>query len=362
VYSHCARVTAKQMRNSKRSAKARDPSADDAADDGDGDGDGDGARPSASAPAARDGGGGGGPRGWVLALRPTPELWAAALPHRTQIVQPLDAALAVFELGVRPGDVCIESGTGSGAMSAALCRALAPDGALHTFEFNETRAAAARKEFGAIARALGTDCARVEHRDVCAAGFGAALEGRASAAAAADGDGAGESASAAVDGATDDGGAGGAGGAGAGDGGGGGGVADAIFLDLPEPWRAVPHAARALKRARGRLCSYSPCIEQTMRTCDALRAAGFHSIRTIEARLCEADVKRLETPPLLELAAAQPQPYHAPAAPRGAADADDGGPRKRARVGAERAEHEMLAAKANERMRGHTAFLTFADL
>ena len=33
-----------------------------------------------------------GQKGWVYALAPTPELWAMALPHRTQIVQPLDAA------------------------------------------------------------------------------------------------------------------------------------------------------------------------------------------------------------------------------------------------------------------------------
>jgi len=35
---------------------------------------------------------------------------------------------------------------------------------------------------------------------------------------------------------------------------------DAIILDLPEPWEAVPHCAHVLK-PNARLASYSPCVE-----------------------------------------------------------------------------------------------------
>jgi tRNA (adenine57-N1/adenine58-N1)-methyltransferase catalytic subunit len=57
------------------------------------------------------------------------------------------------------------------------------------------------------------------------------------------------------------------------------GTADAAFLDLPEPWLAVPAAARCL-RFDGVLCSFSPCIEQVQRVCEALEKGGFAVTRT----------------------------------------------------------------------------------
>lgn len=101
-------------------------------------------------------------RGWVYALSPTPELWARALPHRTQIVHELDASVIVFMLGLKPGYVVCESGTGSGAMSTTIARSIAPTGHLHTFEFNESRVKAATEEF----RANGlSHLITVRHRD-----------------------------------------------------------------------------------------------------------------------------------------------------------------------------------------------------
>ena len=59
---------------------------------------------------------------------------------------------------------------------------------------------------------------------------------------------------------------------------------DAIFLDLPEPWRAIDSAYDLLKPGRT-ICTYSPCIEQVVKTCEKLREKKMHSIKMVEVRL-----------------------------------------------------------------------------
>lgn len=168
-------------------------------------------------------------KGWLVALAPTPELWASSLRHRTQIVHQLDAAIVSFQLGLRDGSVVAEAGTGSGAMTTALARCCRPSGHVYTFEFHAERATAARDEF----KRNGLDCVTVEHADVCVDGFEMPRQ------------------------------------------------ADAVFLDLPEPWRAVPHA-RTIARPGATFASYSPCVEQVSKTLEALK--DFLDVRTVEAR------------------------------------------------------------------------------
>lgn len=73
-----------------------------------------------------------------------------------------------------------------------------PHGHLYTFDFHEFRVSLVREEFES--HGIG-QFVSVEKRDVCQDGFGTTLLGK----------------------------------------------ADAVFLDIPHPWEAVPHAAAAFK-------------------------------------------------------------------------------------------------------------------
>jgi len=54
------------------------------------------------------------------------------------------------------------------------------------------------------------------------------------------------------------------------------------MLDLPEPWRVVPHALAALQ-AGGILAAYTPSILQAQQTVEALERDGqFVQIETLE--------------------------------------------------------------------------------
>lgn len=58
-------------------------------------------------------------------------------------------------------------------------------------------------------------------------------------------------------------------------------MADAVFLDLPRPYEAIGHAKQVLKKG-GRLCCFSPCIEQVMKNCEEMRNLRFVQIVTVE--------------------------------------------------------------------------------
>lgn len=87
------------------------------------------------------------------------------------------------------------------------------------------------------------------------------------------------------------------------------GGANAIFLDLPAPWSVVESAHRALKHF-GRICSFSPCIEQVQRTCLKLDELGFSEIVTVEILLRSFDVQATTSFPI-----ARPQPPQPPKKP-----------------------------------------------
>lgn len=271
--------------------------------------------------------------GFVYLLKPTPELWARSLTHRTQIVHELDASMICHYLELRPNMVVCESGTGSGAMSHAILRSIAPRGKLHTYEFNESRVLKAREEFKKNGVSHIVD---VSHRDVCG---------------------------------KDDKGGGFFGV-------GGGQRAHAVMLDLPEPWLAVPHAAHVLKPG-GRIASYSPCVEQVQRCIAVMKERGFHSIRTLEFRLREhyVDEVKLWSPPKdkrprLELNYMHHLTYVKPDGKEKTVKEKEPDTKSGAEleqlVGTQSAENDsnkrksMVCCRPFNSMRGHSAFLTFA--
>ncbi|XP_020772944.2 tRNA (adenine(58)-N(1))-methyltransferase catalytic subunit TRMT61A [Boleophthalmus pectinirostris] len=184
-------------------------------------------------------------KGWVHVLHPTPELWTVSLPHRTQILYTTDISMITMMLELKPGAIVCESGTGSGSLSHAIIRSIAPSGHLHTVEFHQQRALKVQEEFNE--HRVG-HMVTVRNQDVCKDGFGVS------------------------------------------------GVADAVFLDIPSPWDAVGHAKNALKRQGGRACSFSPCIEQVQRTCAAFSDHGFSELCTVEILLQVHDVRTVSLP------------------------------------------------------------------
>ena len=132
--------------------------------------------------------------------------------------------------------VIIFQGTGSGSLSSSLATAVGPKGFLYTFEFNQDRAEKAQVEFNN----LGFKNIKVTWRDACGDGF---LPKENDTYQLKD--------------------------------------ADAVFLDLPRPWDAIGHASAVLRKG-GRICCFSPCIEQVQKTCLELKAQGYVEVRTFE--------------------------------------------------------------------------------
>jgi tRNA (adenine57-N1/adenine58-N1)-methyltransferase len=171
----------------------------------------------------------------MLAVRPTLAEYVLKMPRGAQVIYPKDLAMITVWADLYPGARVFEAGTGSGSLTMALLRAVGERGSVVSYEAREDFARTALKN---IERYLGRPAAlTVRHRD--------AYEGL---------DAADQS-------------------------------FDRIVLDLPEPWRVIPHIADAL-RPGGVYLSYVPTVPQVMQTVEALeRATVFGLIQTFETLL-----------------------------------------------------------------------------
>jgi len=71
---------------------------------------------------------------------------------------------------------------------------------------------------------------------------------------------------------------------------------DAVVLDMATPWLVIAHTYSALKGS-GSLVSFSPTIDQVVKTTEALEENGFVAIETIECLIRRMQVARGKTRP-----------------------------------------------------------------
>ena len=170
-------------------------------------------------------------KGMVLvAFRPRFADFVLKMPRGAQVVYPKDLGPIVTEADIFPGARVLEAGTGSGALTIALCRAVGPEGSVVSYEL------------------------RPEHREQAVANierfFGdmpASLDLR-------QGD------LASVDGAE---------------------RFDRVVLDVPDPWTPLQALGGVLEPG-GVLVAYLPTVMQVQQLVMSLEASGFHHLETFE--------------------------------------------------------------------------------
>jgi tRNA (adenine57-N1/adenine58-N1)-methyltransferase len=167
----------------------------------------------------------------LVSLRPTLADFILKMPRGAQVVYPKDLGAIVVEADIAPGSRVLESGTGSGALTIALCRATGPEGTVVSYEarqdFHEKATANLEGFFGKVP--AWADLRLGDVREVASAGE----------------------------------------------------TFDRAVLDLPEPWAVLPEVSGVL-RTGGILCSYLPTTNQLQQCVPALEGAGFTEVTTFE--------------------------------------------------------------------------------
>lgn len=174
-----------------------------------------------------------------VAFRPRLADYALEMPRKTAIVYPKDVGIILVWADIYPGATTIESGLGSGSLTLALLRAVGPTGQVIVYEQRADLIPAALtnlrrySEPGTVPdETADPPNLIVRNQDI----YEGIVE-------------------------TD---------------------VDRLVLDLPEPWRVLPHALDAL-RSGAMIACYSPSIIQVQRTVEALEVTrGFGQIESLE--------------------------------------------------------------------------------
>lgn len=177
------------------------------------------------------------------ALKPILRDYIFKMLRKTQITYPKDIALIIMFSGAGPGSRIVEAGTGTGALTTALAFYVKPEGCVYSYEVRQEFIETASKN---LERAGVSEYVELKNKDV--------TEG--------------------ID--EQD--------------------VDAVILDLATPWLVIPHAHLALKGS-GTIVSFSPTIDQVVKTVDALEENAFVAIETVECLMRRMQIVKGKTRP-----------------------------------------------------------------
>ncbi len=178
-----------------------------------------------------------------VTLKPTIRDHIFKMLRKTQITYPKDIALIVMFSGVGTGSRVVEAGTGTGALTSALAFYVKPTGRVYSYEVRSEFIETALKN---LKRAGLAEYVEIKNKDI-------------------------------TQGMDEE-------------------EVDAVILDMATPWLVVSHAYSALKGS-GSLVSFSPTIDQVVKTVEALQENGFVDIETIECLIRRMQVVRGKTRP-----------------------------------------------------------------
>lgn len=163
--------------------------------------------------------------------------------RRTQVLYPKDIGYILYQLGIGSGSRVVEAGTGSGALTMSLANAVKPSGRIYTYEIDSR---SQRIASGNIERAGLMSFVEMKLGDITQS--------------------------------IDE------------------GDLDAIVLDMATPWLVVPNAWNTLNGS-GVFLSFSPTIEQVMKTVYEIERHTFIEVETVELILRRITVAENKTRP-----------------------------------------------------------------
>ena len=168
-----------------------------------------------------------------LVVRPTYSQLIPHLPRAAQVIYPKDTAVILLWGDIYPGARVLEVGTGPGAMTMALLRAVGTEGHVYSYEVRQDHVEMARRN---VERFLGREPTQWTLKQ---ADIGEGIEEA---------------------------------------------HLDRMVVDLPEPWRLLDNAWQAL-RPGAVLVAYVPTVLQVKHYVDSARTSGFTSVSAIETML-----------------------------------------------------------------------------